>query len=84
MDFPREAIEPKAIASRGGGGGSVPEVLRKPIATCFFPWGVQNPCPPLPPLWIHTCHQPQPAWDLLISSLAPYNYVYTTGLPYTS
>ena len=47
MDFPREAIEPKAIASRGG--GSVPEVLRKPIATCDFPWGVQNPCPPLPP-----------------------------------
>ena len=34
-------------------GGSEPEFLRKPIATCYFPgvgrWGARTPCPPLPP-----------------------------------
>ena len=35
------------IASRGGrGGGSIPEFLRKPIATCEFPGVVRTPQSP--------------------------------------
>ena len=46
MDLPREAIGPRGpIASRGV---SVPELIRKPIATCDFPGGgggVGTACP---------------------------------------
>ena len=30
-------------------GESVPDFLRKPIATCDFPWGSGPPVPPLDP-----------------------------------
>ena len=38
--------------------GPVPEILRKPLATCDFTGGwsrVQAPCPPPPPPWICPC-----------------------------
>ena len=37
------------IVSRGW---SVPELPRKPIATCYFPGDVRTPCTPPSPLWI--------------------------------
>ena len=34
------------IASRGGGGGgSVPVFIEKPITVCDFTWMVRTPCP---------------------------------------
>ena len=53
MKLPRNAIGAKVpIASRGG---SVPVLLRKPIATCDFTGVVRTPCPPLdPPMSHHT------------------------------
>ena len=46
-DLPREAIGPEG--SNCISKMSVPEFLRKHIATCGFPGGVRTPCPP-PPL----------------------------------
>ena len=44
MDLPREAIWPKKCKCLSR--GSVPKILREPIATCDFPgWG-QTPLPP--------------------------------------
>ena len=53
VKLPRDAIGAKVpIASRGG---SVPVLLRKPLATCYFTGVVRTPCPPLdPPMSHHT------------------------------
>ena len=45
-DHPRIAIGTKGIASWGG---SVPEILRKPLGTCDFPGGLDPLPPPLDP-----------------------------------
>ena len=46
-DLPREAIRP--VVPIASWGGSVPNIPKKPIATCDFPGLVQSPLPPPPP-----------------------------------